>query len=281
MRAVRSLAQTVAPVVFMASLAIFSSSILAQTIETTLAPKTKTWSGSFSTSLNSNTEKFGSENHVFTNDYMLGLKHPIGTHAVDMNVSASKDLLGERKYEWTNVTIGYSTPTKSLNNVLDLKLKTSLMAPLNENQRKNESLITQLTLSPSLTFKLEELGFSGVTLAYRPFVRQNFHEYTVSAEGRSNTERSIRQRLALGFSVTDNLSIDFDGVYQRNFTYQGTATDSYSLDESISYSFTSSFSCSLGHTTDGSVLAADGRTTNIEFSNIRTGMYYASADFTF
>ena len=170
---------------------------------------------------------------------------------------------------------------KSLSKVLDLKLKTSLTAPLNEDKRKNETLVSQLTLSPTLSFKLEELGFSGVTLAYRPFVRQNFHQYTVSAEGKSNTERSIRQRLALGFSITDNLSLDFDGSYQRNYTYQGTATDSYALDESISYSFTPAFSCSLGHSNDGSVLAADGRTSNIEFSNIRTSMYYASADFTF
>ncbi|MBI2522082.1 MAG: hypothetical protein HYV97_16815 [Bdellovibrio sp.] len=258
---------------------LMCGSINAQTLETNLSPNP--WSGSLSVSLNTNAERWNSEDHALSNDYMLGLKRPLGDHAIDFSLSSSKDLTGERKYEWMNVSMGHTTPTKALNKIFDLKLKTSLAAPLNVDKRKNEALISQLTLSPSLTFNLEEFGFSGVSLAYRPFVRQNFHRYTVSAEGRSNTERSIRQRLTLGLSITDNFSFDFDGSYQRNYTYQGTATDSFALDESISYSFTPAFSCSLGHSNDGSVLAADGRTSNIEFSNMRTSMYYASADFTF
>ncbi|HAZ12454.1 MAG: hypothetical protein A2X86_16860 [Bdellovibrionales bacterium GWA2_49_15] len=256
-----------------------SAQISAQTLETNLTPNP--WSGNLSVSLSTNAEKWGNEDQALSNDYMLGLKRPIGAHSLDFSLTSSKDLIGERKYQWNNVSVGHATPSKSLNRYFDVKLRTSLAAPLNENQRKNETLISQVTLSPSLSVHLEELGFSGVSLAYRPFLRQSFHEYTISAEGRSNTERSMRQRLSLGFSITDNFSLDFDGSYQRNFTYQGTATDSYSHDESITYSFTPSFSCSLGHSNEGSALAPDGQTSNLEFSNIRTSMYYGSADFTF
>lgn|GEM_PF-4439819 len=245
-------------------------------------PESNSVHGNLSATINANNEKIGSTDRVFNTDYSAQmfyfLKNGIGT---DYTVTATKDLLGERRYTFMNSTFGLNSPFARLGNTANARIRIQGAIPMDTERRKQDSLRTQITVTPNLIFLLDNFGFEGVTFRYAPYFRQNFHRYSVNTEGRSNTQRTIGQRGTLGFAITDNLSLAGEFFYQRNFTYRGNTTDSYGHDESINYNFGQNLSFSLGHTNDGSALALDGQTSNLEFSNIRNSIFYFNTTLSF
>ncbi len=198
-------------------------------------------------------------------------------------LSATKNLLNERKWTWNNSYVSFSKQLGKLHhfNVSGLAL---VHIPLSEESKDIQKLRTAIMIAPILTYDLKNLDLKNLerwSISYSPAITQYFHQYTTSLTGNSNTRTTLSSQLKLNFSLNDFIHFRLTGTYSKSFTYSGGQQDLYGVSTLLSYAPTSNFSIDIGHRNIGSPLAANGKDIEIDFINSRTSSVYIAFGYQF
>jgi hypothetical protein len=171
--------------------------------------------------------------------------------------------------------------TTSSGGTFTLSLRSSLALPFSDRSKKETNLRTAVSLSPVAVYSVDPNYIPGLILIFRPGVRVYSHEFKVDTSGRSNTSYSMNARFIISYSIIDNLSISFDNIYARAWTYDSNYNDQFSFDQSLSYSFMKGFSVYAGHAIGGSALDVNGQDSNLKAFDSRESEVYTGISYRF
>ncbi len=201
----------------------------------------------------------------------------------------SKELTNNREGSVNDASLSLGHSLGTFYKSYIIKLGLSSVIPLSDVSRDRVGLITNLRFSPGFTIDFSKLKLArrmyikipGLTFTFAPSFTKNLHEYKTTTSGVSNTNYAFTQVYTLGYSFLDSFSASISFVHSTGWTYEDTRKDSsFSLSQSLSYSY-KRYSFTIGHTNSGSVLAANGRDTDIKPFDEDSSMYYFSVGCSF
>jgi hypothetical protein len=241
------------------------------------AKKSKDWSVSISNTVSSNLYKTDNPDHYASNVTAISLGAKFGPGKIRLSGAINKPLTdGERDEKVTDLSLGYGQSLYKFNSFTRMSGSMKVTIPTSETSRERADLRTALTVATPISWDATQAGLQNAYVSYTPFAKKSFHRYEVATYGASNREWIVGNSLGVGYSLTSWMSIDFSGSYSRSFTYQGNSTDSYSLDESVSFSLPMKMGLTVGHSIGGSPLAPNGRDTEIDLFDSKKATVYAT-----
>lgn len=255
---------------FLAAISLF--------ISTLTFAKESPLSLTISSTTSTGTQKFGDPDKTYTNESAVVSTYKLSEKtSLSLYLWAEKALSGERQF---NVQDGYLGVGHSIATVgpVSYSVIARNYIPLSKNSKDNTHLQYQFMIGPQARIKFDNLGVPGLTVLVRPYFNYYIHKFTTSLTGQSNTQYAFFQRVIIGQSFTDKISVSLDNIYWKSFTYGGKTKDTFYLDQSVSYTFNDNFSMSLGHLIGGSALAPDGQSSNIEIFDERQSNYYVGIE---
>ena len=155
-----------------------------------------------------------------------------------------------------------------------LKISVSEIFPSSKNSAQNTQLITGFKVSPSFSFDAKKIGLPQLNISVRGGVAQNFHQYEIAKDGKSNFQRALSAGLNLNLAITDHLDLTLDHVVTKSFTYEHNAADSYVFGQELGYNINKTFSTFLGHSLGANMLSTNKQEIDIAFYNRNTSSIY-------
>ena len=239
---------------------------------TTKLAKIKNWGAVLAGTLYSGLRPISSTENQLSSDIALIPNYKFNKKTkVALILAGTKELEGERKFKWADSNIYIQ---QNFNKYGDFSLSGRLYQtiPLSESSTKDRNLTTATKVEPKLNYLFKNFSFS-----YAPSLKQYFYKFKTSKTGKINTRYTLSQKAFIGYSLSERISIALEAVYSRAVNYQGTTKDNYSFDQSMTYSATQNTSLTLGHSTGGSPLAANGQDTQIDiFDKYESTLYFSA-----
>jgi hypothetical protein len=152
--------------------------------------------------------------------------------------------------------------------------------PVSKMARDDQSLLVSLKPGIQIAPSSDLLGTHRLTPALGIGFSRNFHSYTTSQSGYSNSEYGAFQSLSVGFSFTKKISIQAEVDHYNTWTYQGVPNELWGHSEEFDYNFSKTFTWATGHVFGNpavGIYKADGQTLNLglvaeQYSNFYTNL---------
>ncbi len=180
---------------------------------------------------------------------------------ISSSLSFTKDLENERELTLNDSYLAFSKGI-SFDNGMNLGTSVAIGLPISEYSRYESTLESSIKITPNLNYSYKKFN-AGLGLSFT----QNKHASEVSASGSSNSQTIYTTFGDVGLSFSDQISVSASASYTKSYTYQKNERDSYSIEQSLSYSPNAAFGLSIGHAIGGNVLSVNGRDSNIEIFN--------------
>jgi hypothetical protein len=232
---------------------------------------------SIQTGASSNLYAIGSTDHEASLDLSLA---PTYQFAPDWSVgallAASQGLtdLQETTLDRTDLVISWKG--RRLNSRLTLAASGGIILPYASKRLVLESLLVGARAGVKVSFRAAQSPLDFLTLSYTPSVAKFFHEYRTSVDGTPNSEFSISQTLGLEADVGAGLSLSSAFVLLNGWTYGGTQSDRFRVDGELGYALSERSSLSLGVSTSGTQLKANGVDPNLAIFDTTRSQIWAS-----
>ena len=234
-------------------------------------------------SASSNLESPSVTEHQASMDFSLGPSYALNdTTSLGAGISISKDLTGEQDLSLLNdATVTVSRRLGKVVRGISASADITGVIPFSKESRQRDSLITSLTLRPSLSADLSEIGMRSVKLGYGMGLTRHVHEYGIATSGKSNAQYGLSQRLSVSWNPTERLGLMMMGQLSNAWTYQWNLKQSFRFVQEISFDVSDTFSLSIDHQNQGPAVKADGVTSNIALFNSHASTVSFSVSQTF
>jgi len=199
--------------------------------------------------------------------------------SVSLILGASKSLTDLQEWSLTRTDIGFSWAGRALNPYLRVSANSGLLLPFGGERLVRESLIAGTRVGARLAFQAPD--FKRLTVAYEPGVAKFFHEYRTAVDGAPNPEFSLSQRVAADYQFHERVGASLGFVLQNGWTYGGSQSDRFRSDFDITVGLTERASLSLGVSTSGSQLKANGVDPNLAIFDPERGLAWTSFGYQF
>ena len=199
--------------------------------------------------------------------------------SVNAVLAASKGLTDLQEWTLNRTDIGCNWAGRALNSYFRLSSGTGLILPFAGERLVRESFLLGTRVGARLAFQSPE--FKRLTVAYEPGIAKFFHEYRTAVDGSPNPEFSLSQRVAADFQFHERVGASLGFVLQNGWTYGGTQTDRFRSDLDITVGLTEKASLSLGVSTSGSQLKANGVDPNLAIFDAERGLAWTSFGYQF
>jgi hypothetical protein len=207
--------------------------------------------------------------------YKLGSKFRLSTTLV-----LEREITGEQQTQISRSDLGLGWAGSELNPFLKLTVGSALKLPLVTNARARDSLITAVKVAPRLNLSLERLGLPSLSAFYENSGTLAFHEYETATSGRPNTRISWGQTLSGSWAPGEKFSATSTFAWVNAWTYGGTRTTSYQLDQQVSWQFTPVIGASVGIGNTGSPLKANGTDSAVSLIDPESSQAYCTLSLT-
>ncbi len=215
--------------------------------------------------LGSNLYSAGSSESAINSSFLAIANYAINNRwTIRALASAAKDYTGYRDWTWFDPTLGLGHRPLSLNPYLTLMPGVTFTLPATSRSRDRESLITAVRLNARFAADFSRIPrLQPLSLSYDLSGSRALHYYETSTTGTVNTQHRLTHWINAGWQITTRWSISADFIRGTSWSYQGGARNTFSLGETLSYSWPSGLGLSIGHTNEGDILRADGISTNL------------------
>lgn len=231
-----------------------------------------------SNSLSSSLES-GADHELVNSTSILSSYKLNELYSLSNTFAFDKDLQNDRELSIRDALFTLSRKTDVGVEGSYFRLKGSLAAPLSKGSRKDSDLITSVTLGATFGMGLDSI-LKGLSFYYLPDAKISFYKYqTARHSGESNNQYRVLQRLIIGYQIADKFSLSFDNIYYRNWTFEGTTTDVFNFDQSLTYQATNDFSISIGHSIGGNALDINGVDSNVKLFDQHSSSVYTSFEY--
>lgn len=269
------------PISIKKSISNLSIIIISSTLLPNIAFSTST---SLSANFSSNLKKVDSTEYYADSSFALSSSYNLSKiYSSSISLSIYKELTNERLSSLNDGSLSFKASiNKNLYSLINLSsTKASVTVPISENSRKNTSLQTAISVSPTVIFDLSKTLVPKLSIIYIPTLKYSIHKYEVSAYGISNNKYALSNTLVFSYSYSDKISFAATNVYIRSYTYSGISQDSYYFDQSIGYKVNSQVGITVGHSIGGSALASNGTDQDIDFFDSNQSSVYSGFNYTF
>lgn len=237
----------------------------------------KAYNVTFSSVLTSSLHKTSDIDHQLSNEFSIAPTYSLGNgYTLLSSISGTKDLKGERKFHLGDASFGVTTTLRKFD-----KLKISGTAlstiPLSEGTKDYQQLRTSITLVPKLSYS----AMKGLTLAYSPSAKVNFHKFKTSLTGASNTQYQLANTAVVSYSGLGWMAATATATYLRKFTYGGNSSDVYAFSQTLTFLPTDVTSVSIGHAFGANPLQPNGVDNDIEVFDSRKSSVFAGFSYTY
>ena len=228
----------------------------------------KDWSIVIRNTTTTNMYSLDSVNHQASNRTRFDFNLNMPGGRIGINSTLVKDFQGERKQQLTDFRINFVKPAGKIGKYINVVHFPILTIPTSENSDKRANLTTQLTYVPFTSIDGAMFGSKNLSVLVIPYVVKAFHKYTTTTLGTSNNEWLVGINPIINYSITDKFMTGPQFSYARSWTYLGNSEDSYNIGWTATLSFMKTWTAMLGYEVGGSPLAANGRSNQIDVTNL-------------
>ncbi len=185
---------------------------------------------------------------------------------ISLTAILSRDISEEHRTKFSTTRVEYTLNTFE-NKWLKASLVPALILPTDYVLYETDSLRGGIGMTVPITFKLP---MKNLVFSYKPRFTKNIHEFNVNANFNSNIEYSIRHQVQIAYNLTERIELGFVNNFVQGWTYRGTAKQSFTFEQSISYAASKNLSLELDHSNEGPAKKQGGAGSNVEVFNEHT-----------
>jgi hypothetical protein len=212
----------------------------------------------------------------------LGLNYKLSSaFSLGAQLGANKDLVDEQKIQMTDTQIQASAKGPSLGAGIASSLGASLNLPTSTDSRERDNLRASLSLRPKVSRSLDFVSMPESQISLRLGLTAFNHRYTTTTYGRSNAAFSTSMGVDLLFTLGAGFTLALGGAYANSWTYEQNLVQAFNSSQSLDYEISSQLSASLSHRNGGSLMRADGVTSNIDLFSARSSFVGVGVSATF
>lgn len=222
-------------------------------------------------SMQAQTQPNGTRSQSISHGFTPSMSY--GLYSARVNFSYEQDLNDSASNGFGDPAFTFGRKGWELGKYLKLGPSASLVLPMTDESKNNVGLMYNIGGALSLSLNTKAIGMDSLSLSYQLAANKNFTNYDTKADGSINNSHKLRNRLSLGYQITDAVSFfnmfDFNSSYSVN----GVVTNSYFSLQSFGYSVNDNVSLSLSHALGGSYLKAGTYENNLKFFDSKASNY--------
>jgi hypothetical protein len=154
-----------------------------------------------------------------------------------------------------------------LNDYFKLTPGATLVLPMTEGSKNNTGLLYSIEGALTLGLQTKTLGWDDLSVSYMIAYNRYNTQFSTNAKGDPLTAYRLRNRLNIGYSITDKLSLgtrfQIDSKYSA--VASGVVRNDFYHHQSLAYAINDNVEVSMQHTNTGSVFKAETYENNIKF----------------
>jgi hypothetical protein len=172
----------------------------------------------------------------------------------------------------------FSRSSFELNKYFKLGPALSLTLPMSDSSKNSTELLYQAGGSLGLYLQTKQLGLDNWDIGYYIGYVRNFTKYATSASGDPVTMQRIRQRINVGYKLTEKLSIKTRFQFDSKYSSEGIVRNDFLHYENLVYDINGTLSFSFGHSYSNSLLDGTTYESNLHFYDKKKSQYTAELD---
>lgn len=196
--------------------------------------------------------------------------------AVVAITSLSQDLKDSESLDdgFSDLMLRLSRKSQTLADWLNGSPTYTLLIPTSERSTRIQEL--QTTLQAGYTFSLSEnVMAKGFELSLGLSGGRNIHKYEEDINGTILNEYTFRETISGSYSYK-NFSASAELILRHGINYQGGTTQSFEHSQELGYTFSKTWSASIGHTNSGAWYRPNGQDSNLRLINEDDSIIYVS-----
>lgn len=201
-----------------------------------------------------------------------------GDYRSTLSISYEQDLNDSASNGFADPVIGLSKKAWTLNKYLKLGPSGTLVLPMTDASKNKVGLMYNIGGALSLSLITKELGMDKWSMSYQMALNKNFTNYDTKADGSPQNSHKLRNRVSVGYTITDSLSFfnmfDFNSSYSVN----GVVTNSFFSLQSFGYGINDNVSVSMSHSNGGAYLKSGTYENNLKFFDSENSYYGLSVE---
>lgn len=200
--------------------------------------------------------------------------------ALDVRTDVVKEFRDEERTHLTDTAVVLSLPSVNLiKDRLQFAQLFGATLPTDEKKYEDESYRGTVSLRPRLILNIPEFGSLKITNTL--YLNKNIHEFSVKRTGEENVEYSLRNRIAIDYSITNKLSLSLINDYTRGWTYKSNSRETFLFAQELAFEILNLTSIYVGHQNQGAVRGPGNSGTNLSAFDDRSSEIYGGVSKTF
>ncbi len=161
------------------------------------------------------------------------------------------DLKAPATNEWQDSFIALNKAPWNLGDYFTLAPGLALTLPLSKASREVVSSKYSVGASLALGLNTKNMGLDAFSVTYSLGYTKMYSDYETNIKNEPSTNYRIRQRLTLGYQITDALSFKTRFQYDSSYSYANVVRDAFLHFQVFEYQFTEHISANIGHANAG------------------------------
>lgn len=222
-------------------------------------------------SMQAQTQPDGTRSQSLSHSFSPSMSY--GEYRSSVSIGYEQDLNDSASNGFADPTFALSKKPWTLGEYFKLGPSGTLTLPMTAKSKNDVGLMYNIGGALSLSLNTKALGMDALSASYQLAVSKNFTNYDTNASGNPQNSHRLRNRLSIGYSITDAFSFfnmfDFNSSYSVN----GVVTNSFFSLQSFGYSINDNVSMSLAHSNGGAYLKTGTYENNLKFFNAESSSY--------
>lgn len=213
----------------------------------------------------------GSRSQSISHSFTPSLSY--GEYRSSVSFSYEQDLIDSSTNGFADPVFAASKKAWTLGQYLKLGPSATLVLPMTDASKNKTGLMYNIGGALSLSLNTKNLGMEALSASYQVAVSKTFTNYDTNSAGNPQTSHKLRNRISLGYQITDVVSFfnmfDFNSSYSVN----GVVTNSFFSLQSFGYSINDNVNVSLAHSNGGAYLKTGTYEKNLKFFDSENSSY--------
>lgn len=154
----------------------------------------------------------------------------------------------------------------------------SLTVPMSDYSKNIVELQYSVGGALYLGLNTKNLGMDKWSIGYNLFYTRNLTKYSTDANGELITLQRIRNRMSVGYRLTDNLSLSTRFELDSNYSAEGVVRNKFAHSQSLSYKINNTVSVNGGHSNSDALLDGTTYQSNLNFYDEVASKYTLGLD---
>lgn len=210
--------------------------------------------------------------------YFFSPSMSYGVYRASVYTLYGQDIKDTKSSYWIDPVFTFSRSAIPLSDYFKLGPSVSITLPMTDGSKNNTELLYTIAGALNLSLNTKNLGLDKWSTSYYVAYDRNFTRYSTTAAGEPVTMQRIRQRINVGYSFTDKLSLSTRFQLDSNYSAEGIVRNKFLHFQTISYQINDTVALSAGHTNANNLLDGTTYQNNLKFYDETTSEYSAGIE---